>query len=141
MYCHKCGAHLQGNEAFCNNCGAALGNGTAPVQNTIPNMNTILYQGICLQRLSGMTTAPGDAVITPQGLYYYKRSMFLKKIGKKPCDFFVDSRNVMYIQQSIKNVNQVMELTMSNGSVLEFYSPNFSRMFAAMNEAVRLSRA
>ncbi|HHW94097.1 MAG TPA: zinc ribbon domain-containing protein [Clostridiaceae bacterium] len=138
-YCTKCGKQLPADYAFCTKCGTALGN-AAPAQNTSQDQQTVLYQGVCLQRLSGMTTVPGDAIITPQGLFYYKRSKFSKQIGNKPCDLFVDSRNVANIQQSYKNMNQVMQLTMNDGSVLEFYSPKFSQMFAAMNEAIRQSR-
>ena len=153
-YCAKCNIQFPTDTAFCVNCGTPLGN-SAPVQNTQAqnaypqniqaqnsdmDKNTVLYEGVCLQRLSGFTTVPGDAVITPQGLFYYKRSMFSKQIGKRPCDFFVDSRDVVNIQQNSKNMNQVMMLTMVDGSVLEFYSPNFPQMFAAMNEAIRQSR-
>lgn len=109
-------------------------------ENSVPFTN-ILYKGICLKRENAIDTIAGDAVITYQGLFYYKRSGFSCKIGKAPCDFFINSKEISYIEISKKNMNNVMELHMVNNSVLEFYSPDFNKMVSAMQQSIKHSKS
>ena len=102
-----------------------------------PAMEPVFYEGVCLQRLDGVRTVPGDCIITARGLFYYSREMFKKQIGKRQYDFWIDSRNVGDIRTSVKNMNKVMELYLRDGSVKEFYSPKFDQMLSAMQKAVR----
>lgn len=86
-----------------------------------------------------MDTIAGDTVITYQGLFYYKRSGFSCKIGKAPCDFFINSKDIRSIEISKKNMNNVMELHMFDNSVFEFYSPDFNKMVTAMRQSISYS--
>lgn len=154
MFCIHCGKPNKEVARFCGYCGKPMYTApaapaaapvftppktpapAAPVRPSV-DPNTVLYQGVCLKRESAAKTLPGDAVITYQGLAYYKRSSFKKTTGKKPCDFFVDSQNVASITTARKNMNDVMELHMKDGTTLEFYSPDFAAMLSAMQTAIK----
>lgn len=150
-FCVYCGAQMEDGSRFCSKCGKPVFVAAAEPQPAVenrmpeagpavppadPSQDPVLYQGVCLKRESGWTTIPGDCLITPKGLFYYRRCEFRNQIGKRQYDFWVNSADVREIRTSVKNMNKVMELYMNDGAVLEFYSPKFGKMLSAMQIAV-----